>query len=89
MLEYYSIFNDFGIEESTPVKKVEESTPIFALPDIQDITLAQYNPITKDIITAHYLKDYRRHTFRLLLLPDVKIVFDSVLEGDGYYGRFL
>lgn len=89
MLEYYGILNDYRIEEPTLVEKVKKPTPVFALPDVKEITLAQYNPVTKDIITAHYLKDYRRSSFRLLLLPDVKTVFDSVLEGEGYYGSFL
>ena len=88
-LEYYRYVNNYIVRPPAPPKKVEEPNVLsLKLSDAKDITLAQYNPVTKDIVTAHNLKDYRRKVFTLLLLPDADIVFDKVLEG-SYYNEFL
>lgn len=81
-LEYYAYVNAYHIEE--PKHKQEESKdnilPLI-INDAKDITLASYEPMTKDLITAHRLSDYRRKIFTLLLLPDVDIMYDSILKG--------
>lgn len=89
-LEYYKYVNNYAVSPPKKVEPKEESKVLeLHLGEVKDITLAQYNPATKDIITAHNLKDYRRKTFTLLLLPKADIVFDRVLEGSPYYNEFL
>lgn len=72
---------------------VEEPETVFAgkpiLDDAKVITLAQYDTSTKNAVTAHRLKDYRRKSFRLALLPNVEILFDKVLEGSVYWNGLL
>lgn len=63
--------------------KVKVST----LPDAIDVTLAEYNPATRDQIVAHKIKDYRRRRFNLRLLPKVTILFDYILEGSDYWNE--
>lgn len=59
------------------------------LEDAKDITLAEYDRNTKDVLTAHRMKDYRRKTFNLILLPKVDIMFDAILEGSDYWNALL
>lgn len=57
--------------------------------DAKLITLAEYDVDTKDAITAHHLKDYRRKTSNLVFLPNVNILFDRILEGSEYWNELL
>ena len=50
----------------TPYEDVNKGRPL--VKDAIEITLAEYNLDTKDMITAHHLKDYRQRTFRLAIL---------------------
>lgn len=59
----------------TPPKPVGE--PMFRMPTAKDITLAEYDPSSQGAITAHRLKDYRRKSFSLTLLPSVRTVLDD------------
>lgn len=59
------------------------------LPDAKEVTLTEYEVTTKNAITAHRLKDYRRKSFHLALLPKVDILFDKVLEGSDYWSELL
>lgn len=72
---------------------VEEYNNTFAgepiLSDAKEVTLAEYSTTTKNAITAHHLKDYRRKTFRLTLLPKISTLFDKVLEGSDYWNALL
>ena len=71
----------------TPPEEVIPSVPL--LDDAKEVTLAQYDRHTKDVITAHRMKDYRRKNFNLVLLPKVEILFDKMLEGREYWGELL
>lgn len=51
----------------------------FLLSDAKNVTLAEYSPVSRDAITAHRLSDYRRHTFSLILLPDIHVVMDDFM----------
>lgn len=78
------------IKQPIVTKSPEEAIPGLPLvEDARDITLAQYEPMTKNHITAHRIKDYRRKTFNLVLLPEVNILFDKFLEGCTYYEKQL
>ena len=91
IINYYSrLYNNVGIKQPVHIKSPEEvarGKPI--LKDAKEITLAQYDVDTKDAITAHNLKDYRRKRFNLVLLPKVNIIFDRVLEGSEYWNGLL
>ena len=64
-----------------------DNTKVSPLPDAIDVTLAEYNPATRDQIVAHRIKDYRRRRFNLKLLPRVTILFDYILEGSDYWNE--
>lgn len=70
-----------------PIEEVAAGKPI--LSDAKVITLAEYDLDTKDAITAHRIKDYRRKRFNLLLLPKINVTFDRVLEGSDYWNELL
>ena len=61
--------------------------PVFRMSTARDITLAEYDPSSQGTITAHRIKDYRRRTYSLTLLPNIRTVLDDrfapleVIEG--------
>lgn len=59
------------------------------IPDAHQISLAQYDPDTKNYITAHRISDYRRNTFTVRLLPKVNPLFNKILEGSKYWNAKL
>lgn len=90
-LSYYTqLYRDV-----TPVLEVQKESveTIFKgkpiLEDAVEITLAEYDVDTKDAITAHHLKDYRRRVFNLKLLPKIDLLFDHILEGSDYWNELL
>ena len=91
IIDYYAKL-DRGVLAKQPVvpnppEEVEKGFPL--LEDAKVITLAEYDRNTKDIITAHRMKDYRRKRFNLVLLPEVNILFDKILEGSDYWSALL
>lgn len=56
--------------------KVVDSSAGFQLPTAKTITLAEYSPVSQGAITAHRIRDYRRRSFSLVLLPNVKVAMD-------------
>ena len=90
-IRYYSqLCNNVRVVQH-PVKEakvaIPEGKPI--LRDTKEITLAEYDVDTKNAITAHRIKDYRRRIYNLVLLPRVNILFDKVLEGSVYWNELL
>lgn len=83
VLKYYALVNNY-IVDVEPFKpytpKVAKSTPDLVVNDVKPITLAEFNPVTSSLITAHKLKDYRRRNFTLTLLPDVHLPIDDLLS---------
>lgn len=49
--------------------------------DAKCVTLAQYDRVSKDVITAHNIAEYRRSRFVPALLPNIDIWFDRFVEG--------
>lgn len=72
---------------TNPIEEAQEGLPI--IEDAKQITLAQYDRISKNAITAHNLSEYRSKQFNMLLLPDVHTWFDFLLSGSEYYGKLL
>ena len=71
--------------ETVPIKTYEQAKPepVHILSDVRLVTLAEIHPASQEVITAHSLKDYRRKTFSLMLLPDVPIMLDKLLDKVG------
>lgn len=76
-------------ETRTAEHKVEEVKGKPILGDTKLVTLAEYDVDTKNAITAHHIKDYRRKIYNLVLLPHVDILFDKLLEGSEYWNDLL
>lgn len=87
VIHYYGKLCKYtSVTQQEPMKEYEhvfEGKPI--LPDAKQVTLAEYDVDTKNAITAHHLKDYRRKVFNLALLPKQTILFDKVLEGSKFW----
>lgn len=76
-----------NLPKPAPEEKSKDYHPI--LDESRVVTLAEFDPVSKDAITAHRLKDYRRKTFNLTLLPDVHILLDDIMEGSTYWNAKL
>lgn len=72
---------------SNPIEEAQEGYPIIA--DAKPITLAQFDRVSKDAITAHRISDYRRKSFNMLLIPEIHTWFDLLLGGNDYYAKLL
>ena len=51
--------------------------PVFRMPTAKEVTLAEYDVSSQGTVTAHKLKDYRRKSFSLVLLPNVRTLLDD------------
>lgn len=88
--KYEHLYSSILVKQPKVIREPEETVPSIKLrPDAKDITLAQYERTTKDLITAHRISDYRRKKFELLLLPSVDILFNHLLEGSDYWNAML
>lgn len=91
VIHYYNALS--SVKQVKPIEQHKEYEVVFAgkkiLPDATPVTLAEYDVDTKDAITAHRLKDYRRRTYNLVLLPKITTLFDLVLEGSPYWNELL
>lgn len=56
-----------------------EIPPIVLPDDSKLITLAEYAPECKTVLTVHKLKYYRQRSEGVMLLPDVKVGIDVLL----------
>ena len=86
-LEYYSLIHPVETIKQPKVIELPEqiTSGMPLLEDAVNITLAQFDVETKDFITAHRLKDYRRKQYTMSLLPEVPVMFDQLLEGGEYW----
>lgn len=87
----YAKLMDHTFAKQPPVLKQPDETfvgkPI--TPDAIEVTLVEYDVDTKNAITAHRIKDYRRKRFDFKLLPKIDILFDTILEGSPYWNELL
>ena len=87
---YNKIDSNISVEQPHVIVEPEVTfagRPI--VPDSKIVTLAEFDVNTKNAITAHHLKDYRRKSFHLALLPKIDILFDKLLEGSDYWNELL
>lgn len=68
-------YKEQHIDHYTPPKV--DASKSFHLPTAKDITLAEFDPSSQGLITAHRIRDYRRKHFTLVLLPDIEIEADA------------
>ena len=87
ILDYYKYVHSACeiIPPHIPVAPEELCIGKVLVPDVKSITLAQYDPDTKNYITAHKISDYRKNKFSVRLLPKVNPLFNKVLEGSKYW----
>ena len=80
ILDNYAVIHNYDYEPVV-AKRYEEADvkSVHLLSDIKQITVSETSPVTRDLITAHRIKDYRRKTFSLLLLPDIHLILDEFL----------
>ena len=65
----------------TPIpKQVIDPPPKPLIRDAVKITLAEYEPTTKGVITAHHIADYRHKQKKLCLLQKQITWFDLLME---------
>lgn len=87
---YAKLYNNTTVKQPHVLKEPEKEFAGRAIiSDAKEITLAEYDLDTKDAITAHHLKDYRRKRFNLVLLPKIDTLFDRILEGSEYWNGLL
>ena len=82
-MRYFGILTGLKIDigRPTPYTSIKPTpSKSFLMPTAKDITLAEYNAVSSDAITAHRLSDYRRRRFSLTLLPDVHILLEDLLS---------
>lgn len=60
-------------------KKVDSSRG-FQLPTAKHITLSEFSPASQGAITAHRIRDYRRRSYSLILLPNISVAIDKFLS---------
>ena len=89
-IKYYDIlYTGLHAKQPSVTKDYVEQKSIPLKMDAKCITLAQYDPATKDFVTAHRLKDYRRKQFNLLLLPEFTLPIDDLLaDREGWDAEF-
>lgn len=85
VLQYYSIIHNYNVK----IKQPKPYTPGVVIPtiiveDAVPVTLSEFAAESKNAITAHRIKDYRRVSTSLVLLPEVETLYDKLLEGSVY-----
>ena len=88
--KYLDLLPKVDVLQPKVVKQPEDvSVGLPLLDDAVEVTLAEYDVSTKNMITAHRLSDYRRKQFNLVLIPKVETLFDKLLEGSPYWRELL
>ena len=85
-MKYFSLLAGIKLDLSQPQPYVEKkpgASKVFQMPKAKEVTLAEYNPVSRDAITAHHLSDYRHKRFSLILLPNIHVVLEDLLSTEG------
>jgi hypothetical protein len=82
VLGYYAHVNNYKVDviRTAPYVWANHPAAPMEMGEPKEITLAEYDARTENLITAHRLRDYRKRTFTLVMLPDVKLLVDYLLE---------
>lgn len=83
-MKYYKLVGAWRVGIEPPMVQPKPPKParqqrMFQLSTAKELTLAEYNPVSREAITAHHIADYRRRHFSLTLLPDAHVVLEDLL----------
>lgn len=91
VLDKYSLINNYGIDAEPykpyippPVTKRE-----YVVPEVIPVTVAELDSRSKNFVTAHDLRDYRRTSFNLVMLPAVTLSYDAIAKEVYGLGEYL
>lgn len=81
-LDKYRYVTNYGVhfESYKPYIPPERKKRKYVPPEVPAITMADGDIRSCDFITAHDLRDYRRTSFNLVLLPKVELAFDVIAK---------
>lgn len=88
IIEYYDAIAHRPLARFTPEKPPEPERPVEYKPILDTsrvVTLSEFDPVSKEAITAHRIKDYRRRVFNFTLLPEIHLLLDDIMEGSTYW----
>ena len=82
ILKKYAIITNYGINYKPyrPYAPPEQKQRKYVAPRAIPITLADADVRSCDFIVAHDLRDYRRVSFNLVLLPRVNLDYDVIAK---------
>lgn len=90
-LDRYKYITNYGVSFEPykpyvpPIRRKRKYVP----PQVPTITVADIDTRSRDFITAHDLRDYRRTSFNLVLLPKVDLAFDVISKEVYGLGEYL
>lgn len=91
VLARYKYITNYGIqtEDIKPYTPAPKRQREYVPPDAKLITLADLDKRSKEYVTAHDLRDYRRTAFNLVLLPSVELSYDYIAKEVYGLGEYL
>lgn len=91
VLDKYRFVNNYGlsVDPYKPYIPPVQTKRQYIVPDAIPVTLSDLDPRSKDFVTAHDLKDYRRTSFNLVMLPAVELSYDAIAKEVYGLGEYL
>lgn len=91
VLDGYRFVNNYGLlfESYKPYIPPVAAKRQYVVPEVIPVTIAELDPRSKDHITAHDLRDYRRTSFNLVMLPAVTLSYDVIAKEVYGLGEYL
>lgn len=82
VIDRYGVLLHYNITvtKHTPYIKTPERRKRYVAPEYIQVTLADVDDRSCDYITAHDLRDYRRKSFNILMMPRVNLPYDAIAE---------
>lgn len=90
-LDKYRYLLNYGVDITpyTPYTPPPKRRRVYVVPEAVPITIADTDARSQDFVTAHVLKDYRRTSFNLVLLPTVELSYDIIAKEVYGLGEYL
>lgn len=82
VLDRYRYITNYGLEID-PYKPYIPPKPVkrqYIVPEVIPVTIGELDPRSKNFVTAHDLRDYRRTSFNLVMLPAVELSYDAIAK---------
>lgn len=82
VLDKYAVLLHYNVDvvKHNPYVKTPERVKRYIPPEYIPITLADTDVRSSEYVTAHDLRDYRRKTFNILMMPRVVLPYDNIAE---------